>query len=151
VLAHEHAGGAGMIEVDVAEEQVPDVLQGEPEPVQSFLEPRNTGGRAAVEERRPVVGVDEVAADDALDAAVVEVDQFGDPAILARERRRMTRPVVSASASPTAARATSWVGKDPSGEEASGAVAGIPAETSVSLSCRLAWNQPPGVSLPKSL
>ena len=74
VFADEHAGGAGVIEVDVAQEEVPDVLEGEAETSESFLEPWKTRGRAAIEERRAVVGLDEVAADDTLDAAVVEVD-----------------------------------------------------------------------------
>jgi hypothetical protein len=74
VFPDEHAGGAGVIEVDVAEEQVVDVLEGEAETDEPLLEPWNARRRAAVEERRPVVGLDEVAPDDALDAAVVEVD-----------------------------------------------------------------------------
>jgi hypothetical protein len=74
VFADEHAGGTGVIEVDVAQEEVPDVWQREAETGESFREPWKTRGRATVEERWPVVGLDEVAADDALDAAVVKVD-----------------------------------------------------------------------------
>jgi hypothetical protein len=60
--------------VDVAQEQVGDVSEREAQTGESFREPWKTRGRAAIEERRPVVGLDEIAPDDALDAAVVEVD-----------------------------------------------------------------------------
>jgi hypothetical protein len=74
MLTDEDARGASMIEVDVAQEQVTDVGEREPEPGKCFLQSRNGRCRAAVEERRPSLGLDQVAADDALDAAVVKVD-----------------------------------------------------------------------------
>jgi hypothetical protein len=74
VFADQHAGGAGVIEVDVAQDQVGDVSEREAQTGESFRQPWKTRGRAAIEKRRPVVGLDEIAPDDALDAAVVEVD-----------------------------------------------------------------------------
>jgi hypothetical protein len=74
MLTDEDAGGARMVEVDVAQEQVTDVGEGEPEPGKSFLQSRNARCRAAVEERGPSLGLEQVAADDAFDAAVVKVD-----------------------------------------------------------------------------
>jgi len=83
LLPDERAGGAGVVEMDVAEEQVVDVGEREPAPREASLQCRDGGGRAAVEEREAVVGLDQVAADDALGAEVVEVDEVGDPAIVA--------------------------------------------------------------------
>jgi hypothetical protein len=74
MISDDHAGGAGVIQVDVAQEQVADVRQGKAEESEAFLESWDARSRTAVEERWPVVGLDEVAADDALDAAVVEVN-----------------------------------------------------------------------------
>jgi hypothetical protein len=74
VSAHEDAGGAGVIEVDVAEEEVAEVFELQAALLQPPLERRDATRRPAVEERQPVVGLDEVAADDSLVAAVMEVD-----------------------------------------------------------------------------
>jgi hypothetical protein len=70
-LPDERAGGAGVVEMDVAEEQVVDVGEREPAPREASLQCRDGGGRAAVEEREAVVSLDQVAADDALGAEVV--------------------------------------------------------------------------------
>jgi hypothetical protein len=63
-----------MVEVDVAEEEVADVGQREPAFREALLECREVARGAAVEERGPVLGLEEVATDDALGAEVVEVD-----------------------------------------------------------------------------
>jgi hypothetical protein len=74
VLPNEDTRGAGVVEVDVAEEEVADVGRREPARREALLECREIARRAAVEERRPVLGLEQVAADDALGAEVVEVD-----------------------------------------------------------------------------
>jgi hypothetical protein len=91
----------------------------------------------------------------------MEVDQVGDPAIVAgspaegqaaegRMRRRMMRAVAAASAKPKLSRATRSVGNEEAPNEAGGAVAGSPAETRASLRRESDWNQPPPVSRAKS-
>ena len=74
VLAHEHARGAGVVEVDVAEEQVAQVRELEAVLLEPSFERRDAARGPAVEEREPVVGLEEVAPDDPLGAAMVEVD-----------------------------------------------------------------------------
>jgi hypothetical protein len=76
VLAHEGPGRAGVVEVDVAEQQVPDVGQRETAVGEARLQRVDRRRGAAVEERRPVVGVEQVARDDPLAAEVVEVDRL---------------------------------------------------------------------------
>jgi hypothetical protein len=75
VLADEYAGRAGMVEVDVREEQVPEVAQLEPALGETGLEGVDRRRGPAVVQCEPVVGVDEVRADDALVAEVPEVDR----------------------------------------------------------------------------
>jgi hypothetical protein len=75
VLADEDAGRARVIEVDVAEQQMTHVAEGQGALFEGFLEARDADRGAAVVEREPSRGLDEVAADDALGALVVEVDQ----------------------------------------------------------------------------
>jgi hypothetical protein len=58
VVADEDAGRTGMVEVDVAQEQVPDVGQAEPVAFEAALEGRETRRRPAVEERRAFLGVE---------------------------------------------------------------------------------------------
>jgi hypothetical protein len=77
VFADERAGGTGMVEVDVREKQVADVGEGEPAVGEGRLQRRDAGGRPAVVEREPVVGLEQVAGDDAL-VLVVQIDQVGD-------------------------------------------------------------------------
>jgi hypothetical protein len=67
MLPDERPGGAGVVEVDVAQEQVADVLE-----IEAVLGEAARG--SAVMEREAVLGLDEVAADDALGALVAEVD-----------------------------------------------------------------------------
>ena len=76
VLAHERARGARVVEVDVREQQVADVGQGETVRGQPVLQPRDADRRPAVEERRTVVRLEDVGADDLLGRLVVEVDRL---------------------------------------------------------------------------
>ena len=74
VLAHEDARGAGVVEVDVAEDQVTQVCELEAVLLEPSFERRDAARGPAVEERESVVGLEEVAPDDPLGAAMVEVD-----------------------------------------------------------------------------
>ena len=74
MLPDERAGGARVVEVDVAEQQVADICQREPAGGEALLEGGDVGRRSAVEEGEAVVRFEQVAADDALGAEVVEVD-----------------------------------------------------------------------------
>jgi hypothetical protein len=74
VLPDKRPRGARVVEVDVAQEQVPEVAQRPPALRQALLERGDGGRRAAVEEREPVLRVEQVAADDALGAEMVEID-----------------------------------------------------------------------------
>ena len=76
VLADEDARRAGMVEVDVAEQQMADVGERKPAVGKPGLQRVDRRRGAAVEERGPVVGVEEVARDDPLAAEVVEVDRL---------------------------------------------------------------------------
>ena len=66
VFAHERPGGAGVVEVDVREQQVADVGELEPALGEGRLQGRDAGRGPAVVEREPVVGLEQVARDDAL-------------------------------------------------------------------------------------
>jgi hypothetical protein len=81
VLAHEDARRARVVEMDVAEQQVADVGEREPAVGEAGLERVDRRRGAAVEDRGPVVGVEEVARDDPLAAEMVQVDGL-------RRRRR---------------------------------------------------------------
>jgi hypothetical protein len=74
VAPDEDAGGAGMVEVDVAEQEVPDVRERQAALFEPSLERGDAARGPAVEEREAVVGLEEVAPDDVLGALVVEVD-----------------------------------------------------------------------------
>jgi hypothetical protein len=74
MLPDERPGGAGVVEVDVAQEQVADVLEIEAVLGEALLERGDAARGSAVMEREAVLGLDEVAADDALGALVAEVD-----------------------------------------------------------------------------
>lgn len=74
VLPDEGARGAGMVEVDVAEQEMANVRQLEAPVCKPLLERLHIGRRPAVEERKAVVRLEQVAADDPLGAEVVEVD-----------------------------------------------------------------------------
>ena len=66
-----------MVEVDVREQEVPEVLQLEAACAQALLQPRQGRRRPAVEEGRAVPSVEQVDADRALGGAEVEVDRLG--------------------------------------------------------------------------
>jgi hypothetical protein len=57
VQADEHACGAGVVEVDVAQQQVAEVRERETTLLEPALERRNAAGRAAVVERETVLGL----------------------------------------------------------------------------------------------
>jgi hypothetical protein len=74
VLPDEGARSAGVVQVDVAEQEVPDVGQREPAGREPPFEGSDVGRRAAVEQREAVVRLEQVATDDPLGAEVVEID-----------------------------------------------------------------------------
>src|SRR3954471_106424 len=76
MLTHEEAGCSGVVEVDVREQQVPDVLQLESPFVQLLSQRVYAGGRPAVEERRPLGRLQKVGADHPLAAQVEEVERL---------------------------------------------------------------------------
>ena len=76
VLADEGSRGARVVEVDVGQEEVAEVGQGEAVRGEPLLQPADTDRRPAVEERRPVVRLQDVDADDLLGRLVVEVDRL---------------------------------------------------------------------------
>ncbi len=74
MLTDEDTRGTGVVEVDVREEEVPDVGQLQTVPGEAILQGGDAGRRPAVEERRPIVRLQQVAGDDSL-RLVVEVDR----------------------------------------------------------------------------
>ncbi len=74
MLADERPRSPCVVEVDVREEQMADVLQLEALFGEAGLERLDRRGRPAIEERRTVVRVHDVDADDALEALVHQVD-----------------------------------------------------------------------------
>jgi hypothetical protein len=74
VLPDEDARGSRVVEVDVAEEQVANVLESQAVVREPLLEVRDARSGAAVEERGTVRGVEQVARDDPLGTPVVEID-----------------------------------------------------------------------------
>src|SRR5215210_291675 len=75
VAPNENARRPGVVEMDVREQQVADVRQPEPAFAEPLLERTQAARRPAVEERRPVDGVEQVDADDALVALEAEVER----------------------------------------------------------------------------
>ena len=76
VLAHEHACGPGVVEVDVREQEVAHVAELDAAFDERSFEPREAGRRPAVEEGRPVVRLEEIRGDDAVCALVHEVERI---------------------------------------------------------------------------
>ena len=76
MLSDEHAGGARVVDVDVRDQQVAQVGELEVALAQAFLQPREAARRPAVEERRPVRGLEQVAPDHPLRAAMHEIKRF---------------------------------------------------------------------------
>ena len=74
VVAHDRARGARVVEVDVREQQVPDVVEVEPTVGEPRLERRERRRRPDVEQGRAVVRLERVRGDAALDPGVQQVD-----------------------------------------------------------------------------
>ena len=102
VLADERACGAGVVEVDVREEQVPQIGQLETARCEPGLQMLDAGRGATVEERGPVVGLEQVAADDRPALEVEEVDRLRPSSGRARRSRSAMRS--SADSIPTESR-----------------------------------------------
>ena len=77
MLADERPGGARVVEVDVGEEEVPEVAELHSAGAERVAERGQAARRAAVEERQAVVGLDEIRGDAARVAAVEEVERLG--------------------------------------------------------------------------
>ncbi len=77
MLAHEQSGGAGVVEMDVAEQQVADVSQLHSARRECGLQRVDRDGGPAVEQCRAIVGVERVAPDRVCDAFMEEVDRLG--------------------------------------------------------------------------
>ena len=77
MLADEHAGGPRVVEVDVAEQEMPHVRELHAVLVEAVLQRSDRRRRAAVEERRAVVAVEQVRRNGALVALMVKIDQLG--------------------------------------------------------------------------
>src|SRR5260221_96103 len=75
MLGHDRPGRARVVEVDVREEEVPDVAKLRPALPQSFLQARQRRRGTAVEEQRAAGGVEQVDADCPLGAAEPEVNR----------------------------------------------------------------------------
>ena len=74
MLADERSRRAGVVEVDVREEQVLHVAELDAARRERVVQRRKAARRPAVEEGEPVLGLDEVGADPALVAAVEQVE-----------------------------------------------------------------------------
>src|SRR5919201_5002625 len=158
VLAHEHAGRARVVEVDVREQQVAQVGELEAALPQAFFQPRHAGGGAAVEERRPIRRLEQVAPDHPLDAAMHEVERLGlhgadasegagepAPSLAAAYVRRLRATSAAPPASSRATGAPTRKARLLPEDEAFGALAGRPSCTSACFSASPPRNQPPRV------
>jgi hypothetical protein len=74
VALDERPCGSRVVEVDVAEQQVAEVGEREATLGEPALERGDAGRGPAVEERRAVRRLEQIAADDAIRACVLEVD-----------------------------------------------------------------------------
>src|SRR2546421_3684820 len=75
MLADELAGRARVVEVNVGEQKVPHVRHLESVPGETGAEMLERRGGAAVEQRRPLGGVEQIDADLLLEAEEMEVDR----------------------------------------------------------------------------
>ena len=92
MLAHERSRGAGVVEMDVREEEAAQVAELDAARRQRVLERRKAARRAAVVEREAVVGLDEVGADPPWVPAVEKVERLVRHAgTLPGRRRRVIR------------------------------------------------------------
>ena len=67
-----------MVEVDVRQQEVADVRQREPAGGETSFECRDAARRAAVDDGRPIVGLDDIRGDGTL-RAMVQVDRRAHP------------------------------------------------------------------------
>src|SRR5581483_4259855 len=135
MLAHERPRRARVVEVDVAEQQVTDVLEREALRREACTQRLDRRRRPAVEERRAVVRVEQVRADCALPAEMLEVDE--DHAATTAETTtasEATNSNGSCSTDPSERAKTTW-GRAP-GTIASNASRGITSATTPSRSMR---------------
>ena len=92
MLAHERSRGAGVVEMDVREEEAAQVAELDAARRQRLLERRKAARRAAVVEREPVLGLDEIGADPPWIPAVEKVERLVRHArTLPGRRRRVIR------------------------------------------------------------
>jgi hypothetical protein len=76
MLAHDRPGRARMVEVDVREEEVPQVTYLVAAGRQCSAQRREAARRSAVDERQPIVRVDEVRADATRVTTVQEIERL---------------------------------------------------------------------------
>ena len=88
MLAHERSRGPGVVEMDVREEEAAQVAELETAGRQRLMERRKAARRAAVVEREPVLGLDEIGADPPWIPAVEEVERLVRHAVTLPARRR---------------------------------------------------------------
>ena len=77
VLPHERPGRSGVVEVDMGEEEVMQVADLDAAGPERLAQRRDAARRAAVEEREPVVRLDQVRGDPAGVPAVQKVERLG--------------------------------------------------------------------------
>ena len=76
MLPDEHASGAGVVEVDVREQQVPHIGELEAALGEARLQLGHAGRRPAVLQRKAVLGLEQVRADHPLVAEVAQVERL---------------------------------------------------------------------------
>ena len=76
MLAHDRPGCTCVVEVDMGEEQMPDLPQLQASLAEPLLEPRQRRRRPAVEERRAVARLEHVHADRVLEPEELEIDRL---------------------------------------------------------------------------
>ena len=92
MLAHERSRGTGVVEMDVREEEAAQVADLDVARRQRLVKRRKAARRAAVVEREPVLGLDEIGADPPWIPAVEEVERLvGHAGTLPGRRCRVTR------------------------------------------------------------
>ena len=139
VLADEHAGRARVVEVDVREQQVAQIGDGEPALVQDGPERVDVRGRPAVEQRRPVVGLEQVAADHALVPEVKQVERLdghGDRSVVRGRDRSRPLTVFGLLVGPVRGRARSSATRAPGRRGRAGSSRTRSAERCRPCSCR---------------
>ena len=74
ILLHQHAGSAGVVEVDVRQQDAADVAQRHARLRQSSAEHRQRRGRAGVDDRHAVDAVQDAGGNDARRAEEFEIE-----------------------------------------------------------------------------